>query len=250
MANLKPSITIITVSKDNKSGLLKTIESILAQGYSDWELIIVIGTSQDNSLECAEEIAARDSRMSVIQQISTGIYPAMNEGIKIANGNYLWFMNSGDVFFDRNSLESGLYWVVSRNCSLIIGGYSVLGSAEIYSVPIKKISMKNFVFTRRGSCHQSMVFNTSLVKSLDGFDPQWRISADYDLCLKVINIGQAEWVPQVLSTVESGGITDQNLKFMHIEKHEIRRRNLKKNPLISMISLIWKYAFLLKRNFK
>ncbi|MGV3547381.1 MAG: glycosyltransferase, partial [Pedobacter sp.] len=97
-------ITIITVNFNNLKGLKKTAESVLSQTYKDFEFIIVDGGSRDGSKEYIEEIS--DNVTLWVSEPDSGIYNAMNKGIKMAKGDYICFLNSGDIFFDETTLNS------------------------------------------------------------------------------------------------------------------------------------------------
>ena len=71
-------------------------------------MIIVDGNSEDGSRESAMEFANYDKRVVLRNQASRGIYLAMNEGLELARGEFIWFMNAGDVFYDERSISESL----------------------------------------------------------------------------------------------------------------------------------------------
>ncbi|MBQ2944591.1 MAG: glycosyltransferase family 2 protein [Ruminococcus sp.] len=82
----------------------KCVMSILNQTFSDFELILVDDGSPDNCPELCDEYAKQDSRVKVIHKPNGGVSSARNEGVKIANGDYIWFVDSDD-YVQENSLE-------------------------------------------------------------------------------------------------------------------------------------------------
>ena len=104
--NKRPLLSIITINWNNADGLQKTIESVMSQkldDYSELEYIIVDGASKDASVEVIQN-GIKESKISVYwkSEPDTGIYNAMNKGIKKAHGEYCLFLNSGDWLFDEN----------------------------------------------------------------------------------------------------------------------------------------------------
>jgi glycosyltransferase involved in cell wall biosynthesis len=99
-----PRISIITINYNNSTGLEKTINSVINQKYFDYEYLIIDGNSTDGS----KEIIDKYSRFLFlgISENDNGIYNAMNKGIMKSNGDYLFFLNSGDYFFDEQSLSN------------------------------------------------------------------------------------------------------------------------------------------------
>ena len=99
-------LSIITVNLNNAGGLQKTIESVVTQTWLDFELIIVDGDSTDGSVEVIQQF--NDSAIPQFHWVSepdSGVYQAMNKGIRMAQGEYLLFLNSGDFLVDSNVLS-------------------------------------------------------------------------------------------------------------------------------------------------
>lgn len=97
----KPILSIITVNYNNKNGLIKTLQSIKAQTYIDYEHIIIDANSTDGSKEVISEYSRTTPHLIYwISEPDKGIYDGMNKGISQANGEYLYFLNSGDYLLD------------------------------------------------------------------------------------------------------------------------------------------------------
>ena len=89
-------LSIITINYNNVEGLRKTMESVLAQTYTEIEYIIVDGASIDGSVDVIRELATRPT-IKWVSEKDTGIYNAMNKGIRMATGEYIQILNSGDI---------------------------------------------------------------------------------------------------------------------------------------------------------
>jgi glycosyltransferase involved in cell wall biosynthesis len=96
-----PLISIITVVRNNKYGILRTLKSIELQSFKDFEHIIIDGASDDGTLDVVKNFS--NLNQILISENDNGIYDAMNKGIKIAKGDYIAFLNSGD-WYDDNTL--------------------------------------------------------------------------------------------------------------------------------------------------
>jgi len=99
-------LSIITINYNNASGLKKTMESVLNQTSKEFEYIIVDGGSTDDSVQTIQQF--NDSAIQQFQCISepdSGIYNAMNKGIRMAKGEYIHFLNSGDWLVDAFVVE-------------------------------------------------------------------------------------------------------------------------------------------------
>ena len=90
-------LSIITINRNNAAGLEKTMRSVAAQTFGDFEYVVVDGASTDKSVEVIRSLEASfDGRLKWISEPDKGIYNAMNKGIGMASGDYIQFLNSGD----------------------------------------------------------------------------------------------------------------------------------------------------------
>ena len=95
-------LSIITINYNNKTGLIKTFESVDRQMWTDFEYIVIDGGSTDGGKELIEQ----NPKITYwVSEKDSGVYQAMNKGIRKANGDYIIFMNSGDFFYDSTVLE-------------------------------------------------------------------------------------------------------------------------------------------------
>ena len=103
------TLTIITINYNNAPGLQKTMESVLAQTSKDFEYIVIDGASTDGSVEFLQSFKLSNFQtLNLISEPDSGIYNAMNKGIRMAKGEYLHFLNSGDWLVDAFVVENML----------------------------------------------------------------------------------------------------------------------------------------------
>lgn len=235
-----PKVSVITVVKDNALGLSRTHASLIIQTLNDWEMIIVVAPGLDSSMEVANEFHATDSRVKVFEEASTGIYPAMNEGIARAVGDFIWFMNAGDVFANKAVLAHAVEKFSSVGVGMLIGGYKVLRSekSKTFIYPEGKIAATSFAFNRRWGCHQAMIFDARVVKNIGGFNTTYLLASDFHLVLRVIKNSGAHRVSELYAEIEPGGRADQEIFVVHDEKHKIRQ-DLLGGFSIYIASLLW-----------
>jgi cellulose synthase/poly-beta-1,6-N-acetylglucosamine synthase-like glycosyltransferase len=221
-------------------GLSNTFESLLEQVFQDWELYIVTGPSTDSTLELAKQLALRDSRVKVIAESGHGIYPAMNEGLNNSSGELCWFMNAGDRFDNINVLQRATLEFSNQTFGLVIGGHRVVSKndSRIYSHSTRGVSEIEFAFNRRGGCHQAIMFRTQILKDIGGFDTQYSLASDFDLVLRAIRISGASRVSEIFALIEPGGVADQSIFSVLVQKHLIRRKHFTSRA-ITFLSLTW-----------
>lgn len=235
-----PKVSVITVVKNDALGLSRTHKSLIIQTLNDWEMIIVMAPSLDSTFKVANEFHARDSRVKVFEETNAGIYHAMNEGIAHAVGDFIWFMNAGDIFANKAVLAHAVDKISAVGVGVLIGGYKVLKGegSKTYIYPEGKIAATTFAFNRRGGCHQAMLFDANVIKNVGGFNTTYLLASDFHLVLKIIKDSGAQRVSELYAKIEPGGRSDQEIFVVHKEKHKIRQ-DLLGGLSIFIASLLW-----------
>lgn len=175
-------ISIITVNLNNIVGLEKTIASVLEQTYKNFELVIIDGGSSDGSISVIEKY--KEQLSFSLSEPDTGVYNAMNKGIKNASGEYLLFLNSGDYFINENILEN-----VSKEIDgtdLIYGNIKLVepGGKSWTGVYPDKLSFDHFV---TGSLpHPASFIKKSLFEKEGLYDENLKICADWKFFLNAV----------------------------------------------------------------
>lgn len=212
-------LTIITVNRNNADGLERTIKNILGQTFSDYEYIIIDGKSTDRSLEVIKKYS--DNVSYWVSEPDLGVYDAMNKALILANGDWVAFMNSGDVYFSDNTLmeiyESGVF--NDKNIDVIYGNtVNKFPWGDLYT-PASDISLLN---QRMPFCHQSSFIRTHIAKEIN-FDLKYRISSDYYMFYNAYKRGCVFFhVPLTISYYEAAdGISSKQVYAREKEFCEI-----------------------------
>ena len=164
--------SVITVNYNNGDGLRKTMLSVLAQSFEDYEYIIIDGGSTDESVKIIEMYT--DEVDYWVSEPDEGIYHAMNKGVRRAKGEYLVFMNSGDCFHDSFVLS----WVATQKIEeeIAIGKVYCTVAGRIKEAPDTDCSMMDLY--RNHPPHQAAFLKRVLFD--DGlFDESFRLVSDW-----------------------------------------------------------------------
>jgi glycosyltransferase involved in cell wall biosynthesis len=184
MNNSNAKISFITVVFNNRMNLEKTISAIRNQNYNNTELIIIDGGSTDGTLDVIEK--NKDIITYSVSEKDKGIYDAMNKGLRAATGDYVWFMNSGDIPYSDDILMN----VFSNDK----GGDVYYGDTEMFDedgksygnrtlkIPPKELNWKKMIDGMVVS-HQSMIVKRTLC---DEYDTDYRFVADIDWTIKLL----------------------------------------------------------------
>ena len=245
---LSPTISVVTIAKNHAVGLIHTLESLLSQSFQNWESIIVVGESIDETLSIAEEFEKRDARIKFVRQLDSGIYEAMNLGIYEASTEsmYINFMNAGDSFYETETLAKLVMIANLEKVGLIIGGYKVKDSETLYQQKQGNLADYRFTFSRRNGCHQSMIYSIQAVLDVGAYNTKYRLAADHDLTLKILAHAGGKKAEFIVAEMEPGGLSDRSLTKLHNEKQAIRRHYFKNRPWVWLFGFIWQFAALFK----
>lgn len=172
-------LSIVTVTRNDQAGLDATVASAatLLDG-GDSELVIVDGASTDGTTEVIQRSVSRwPTAVKFISEPDHGIYDAMNKGWRMAKGQHVVFMNSGDVFPSRLMLPA------FENDTVYCGHAEFTDGHERFAKRYKLLHSSAFL-NHNCFCHQAIFYPRSLLQALDGYDLRYTVSADFDLTLR------------------------------------------------------------------
>ena len=182
--------SIITVTYNAEKVLENTMLSVLNQSYPHIEYIVIDGASVDGT----QDIIARyaDGLACRISEPDKGLYDAMNKGLRKATGDYVWFLNAGDVL-QHSNMVAELAAVAEQNeiPDILYGETDVMNTegkiiaARRLKAP-RKLTWKNF---RMGMlvCHQAFVVKRDIAPE---YDLRYRFSGDFDWCIRCMKTGK------------------------------------------------------------
>lgn len=222
--------SVITVSFNAENAIPKTIESIIAQTMKPYEYIVIDGLSRDNTVKTCEsyrdQIENQGIRYIVKSEKDTGIYNAMNKGIREANGDFISFLNAGD-WYQEDALENVQALYNAAPFDLTYGGLNYINPNG--TVTVKKSKLDTFPVSSRHWNHPSMFLKREIYQQY-GFDENFRWYADFDIYLMLRKKGTRIQInDHVVTNFAADGVsTDVKLKKVlarAAEKYRIYRKN-------------------------
>lgn len=218
-------ISVITINLNNAEGLRRTMESVLSQQYADFEYIVVDGASTDGSVEVMGEfvpkIAARGVNVIAGSEPDSGLYNAMNKGVRKSAGEYLLMLNSGDCLLspdvlERMSLELDGTDIVQGNTIRDLGGKKVVcrgyGRSDIDFIDVQKGHFQ----------HQASFCRRDLFDRFGEFDESYAIDADTVFYIKTLGYGDAtfKYVDIDVADFAPGGCSDERNGALSAKRKE------------------------------
>lgn len=218
-------LSIVTVVKDDREGFRRSIDSLSKQSLAGVELVLV------DSSAIALEIPAFLSDYLITDYQSEwvepqGIYSAMNRGLELARGDYIYFLNAGDSFFDQLVIsdlgalvaESSPAWIIGRVEILEQTGASVTSAVWDYETEKKALFARGLF-----PPHQGTVVKTEALRSVGGFDERFAIAADYAAALSLSQVHDPLITDRVIATFFEGGISTMDWQASFREFHFARQ---------------------------
>jgi glycosyltransferase involved in cell wall biosynthesis len=230
---IQKKLSIITINKNNASGLRKTIESVICQTFKDFEYIIIDGASTDNSINIIKNYSKYINYFS--SESDNGIYDAINKGIKVAIGEYCLFLNSGDYLISNSVLTKAFQHNFFED---IIYG-DVLFENNLKQKILKKqdsaLSILNFEFNANWNRinHQNSFIKRTLFLQIGLYRTDLFLISDQVFFVKAIfEYGATyRYIPIALSVYNLNGISTINGMNYHQEMNKYMS-DLFKHPII------------------
>ena len=237
----KPFFTIIVVSYNAGDKLLKTVESVNRQTFTDYRILVKDGMSTDGSLEklrAAYDVGRIDDenpkKITLMESCDNGIYHAMNIATAYLDGNqkageipsYVFFLNCGDLFRNENVLRDVHKIIIERNLregttlpAIYYGDiFDCSTGAKVASNP----KIDDYACYRNLPSHQACFYDERLI-CRNPFDLKYKVRADYEQFLRCFYREKADtvYMPVIVADYEGGGYSAKNLKISEEERKDI-----------------------------
>ena len=233
---VSPVISVIIPVYNAEKSLKLALESVFSQNYADYEVIIVDGLSTDNSLKIVDEFTSKVNKL--ISERDVGIYDAMNKGINIAKGEWLFFLGADDKLYPE--VFEKVYPFLNDEYKVVFGDVMFDNN---YRMPCFLGSRTIFQNTLH---HQSAFYHKSNFHSFC-YDTSLKILADYELNLQIyLRKLPFLHIPVVITKCATGGASS-GLYLSWSETNKVRKRYLKSNFVNTFFSFLLGLYYLQKK---
>lgn len=236
MKNERKQFSVVTICRNEKNNIEKTLKSILNQNNLNYEYVIIDGDSTDGTQNIIKNYLGlfekKKVKVTFISEKDKGIYDAMNKSLNFISGNWTIFINGGDVFFDKDTLDK-VEGYISDEIDVLYGDVVLFDNCHykyLTAGDINEITYKNPI------CHQSVFTKTEILKEY-GFNTNYRIVADYDLFLRLYkNNSSFKRINIPVSIFDFTGFSSVNM----VKCQKEMNISLKENNIKSKYSSLWK----------
>lgn len=207
-------ISLITVTYNSEKTLSETFESVLKQKYDNYEHIIVDGLSKDKTMDIVKSYEKKyNGKLRYISEKDSGLYDAMNKGIKMATGDIIGILNSDDILANDLVFEKIIETFNNDKCD---GTYSDLVFMDEETM---KIPTRNFIAHKYSKKmgwhppHPTLYLKKEIYDEIGNFNTSYRIAADLDFMMRMIKSGyKLSYIKEYLILMRSGGVSTNGLK--------------------------------------
>lgn len=222
-------ISIITVTYNSAKTLADTLNSVLSQTYTNYEVIIVDGCSKDCTMDIVRNYeGVFAGRLSYISEPDQGIYDAMNKGIAMATGDIVGILNSDDFLYDTYVLQDIANTFRTQKTDCVFGNLVYVDAADTNI--IKRIwkgsEYKDGKF-RYGwvPAHPTFYVRHSCYRELGGYRLDFQVSADFELMLRYLAKHKisSTYIDRYFVRMRSGGESNGSLRNIYIGNSNIMR---------------------------
>ena len=218
----QPLVSIITVCYNAKDTIESTINSVRNQIYENIEYIIIDGASTDGTKEIIEQ--NRDCVTKFVSEPDRGLYFAMNKGLDLATGEYVWFLNAGDRIPHSNTL----FKIMDSSYILqdIYYGQTKIIDKDGHTKGKRRLKPPHYLTKDSFKwgmlvCHQAAIVKKSLTRH---YDTRYKVCADYDWLLSVIERGDPTLMRHSSRTYVKfleGGMSSKRMNESNRERYRI-----------------------------
>jgi glycosyltransferase involved in cell wall biosynthesis len=172
------TLSIITINLNNCEGLRNTMNSVIKQTYQNFEYIVIDGASSDGSVELIKSYQEKINYW--ISKEDSGIYEAMNKGIKQANGKFLLFLNSGDTLYHSNILAEITEKIKDNDVNIFYTDVNFVDEKlKLAWIKTYPKTVDDSFFIKSSLCHQTMLIEKRVFDEIGLYKEDYQLSGDW-----------------------------------------------------------------------
>ncbi|MBF2047640.1 MAG: glycosyltransferase [Leptolyngbya sp. IPPAS B-1204] len=204
-------VSIITVCKNSEHTLERAIQSVVHQTYSNIEYIVIDGGSTDSTKEIINRYLHQIAHF--VSEADDGVYQAMNKGIRLASGDWIYFVNSDDYLFDNNVIQDLVDFISTYiDCNFIYGDHEArytTGESNIHKPAPPEQMLEEMVSLGECMIQPACFFQAELFRKLGLFNETYKIAADYEWFARLLQDSSLKlgYYPRTLVSYAHGGLS-------------------------------------------
>ena len=225
------NLSIITINRNNAIGLEKTLRSVASQTYREFEYLVIDGASTDNSVEVIKSHESEFTHLRWVSEPDKGIYNAMNKGLRMASGEYVQILNSGDELASTDVVERMLKALDEKGNPEILYGNMIKAFADGRRVRDRGFAGEvptMYGFIRGTLNHDPVYIRRSLFDKFGYYREDLPITADWRWYVEAIPFGGVvpRYVDIDVTIFDMNGISETQIERREKERDQELQRIL------------------------
>jgi glycosyltransferase involved in cell wall biosynthesis len=244
----KLKVSLITVSFNSEKTIRDTIESVLSQNYKFIEYLVIDGGSTDSTLDIINDY--KEKIQVVVSEPDSGIYDAMNKGVRLSSGDVIGVINSDDFYPDSNVISTVVKaFEEDDNSELVLGGVDFVKNTDLNN-SVRRYSSKYFMpwMMRFGimPAHPAAFIRKEAYDQVGKYKLNYKIAADFDLLLRLLVANKSPYakLDRLCVRMRLGGVSTDGVKSFKIINKELlrslRENGIYSNPMFVLLRIISK----------
>ncbi len=235
---MTPKLSIVTICYNEVNRIEATLQSVLHQTYTNYEYIVVDGASTDGTVDILHR---HKEHFSVfISEPDQGIYNAMNKAISYCKGDYIYFLNGGDVLYEKEILTKIFSYEI--NGDLIYGNIAIKPLDKEQWILQMPVQLTKTFLLKKTIPHQATFTHRDIFSKVGKYDESFKIVADYKLSLLAIYKYDfcLQYIPETFAVFELSGVSHVNADVRNQEKRKVQEEvfgKLNLNLFIAWITI-------------
>ena len=222
-------LSIITINRNNAAGLEKTLLSVAAQTFKEFEYIIIDGASTDGSVEVVKSHESDFAHLKWVSEPDSGIYNAMNKGIRMASGDYIQILNSADGLASEEVTERLLAALEKAGNPTILYGNMVKCFPDGHRMVDKCFAGQEITMLGMytGTLnHDPAYIRRDLFERYGFYDENLKIVSDWKWYLQAIILGdeKPQYVDMDITLFDMTGISETNKELDQTERKQVLKQ--------------------------
>ena len=229
-------LSIITINRNNAVGLEKTMRSVAAQTFKEFEYIVIDGASTDVSMEVIKSLELEFAHLKWVSEPDAGIYNAMNKGLRMASGDYIQILNSADCLAAPEVTERMLEELEKQGSPSILYGNMVKCFPDGRKMVDKCFAGQEITMLGMytGTLnHDPAYIRRDLFEKYGYYDESLKIVSDWKWYLQAIIFGgeKPKYVGIDVTLFDMSGISETNKTLDRAERKQVLEQLLPKAVL-------------------